>query len=710
MKKIVILSICFLLILMNISTCSSEIYRNQNIINLNNEIDDIGWYTSLDLDKNGYPHISYYDYTNGNLKYCYLEYNNWEIQTVDSIGNVGRYTSIVLDDNDDPHISYYDLSKGDLKYAYKLDNNWNIKTVDSWRNVGLYTSIDVDSKNNPHISYCDYDSRTLKYAYYDGSIWKKTVVDNTVIICSHEYFSDYTSITLDDNDIPHISYCDIENFDLKYANLIEGNWVKETVDGDGDVGVYSSIAVDKSGNIHICYADLTYPSFNLKYATKKGGEWNIDIIDKEGDIRKWTSLYLDSDNNPHISYYDYTEGALKYIHLDDSAWIKESVEVNGSTGLFNSINLNSEGQLYISYYDWGFKALKLASKSDDNWKINTTEIDTNNDFIDQEQKYCSGYASAILDDEPMAQSFKPEYSVITRVELMVVKRYNPGGFTVSIRKNLTDEDITSIYLSPDDIPEDISWKLFDFPDVKIIPGETYFIVCKSDNTEENNMYFWYFGHGDPYNKGNGWIYSYDWEIIELSGFPGLDFGFKTFGLNTNIPSIPDINGPTAGKIGVEYSYNISSYDEDNDELWYEVVWSSVESDVIGPFQSGEITNVKHTYDIKGDYNIRVKAIDIHGAESDWATLTVSMPKYKKYSPEAKIWFVRGIFKFLEEDDDYIYEEVINASLYGLGPGFYTYGLSHKIPIKIMKPFYGIMPRNHISFLGIGVCRHWDYII
>jgi hypothetical protein len=293
---------------------------------------------------------------------------------------------------------------------------------------------------------------------------------------------------------------------------------------------------------------------------------------------------------------------------------------------------------------------------------------------------------------------------------MVVKRYFPSGFTVSIRKNLTDEDLTSIHLSADDIPEDISWKLFDFPDVKVIPGEKYYVVCNSDDTDENNMYFWYFGHGDPYILGDGWIYDNAWGIMELSDFPLLDFGFKTFGLNTNIPNIPIIDGPTIGRVGVEYSYNISSFDLDDDELCYEILWSSSESSLIGPFPSGETVEVKHTFDVAGDYDIKVKAIDVHGAESDWASLVVSMPKYKSFNPEAMIWFFSGFFKFVDEDEEYIYEEVINASLYGFGPGFYTYGLSHNIPIKIMKPFYGIMPRGSIPFLGIGICRHWDYII
>jgi hypothetical protein len=293
---------------------------------------------------------------------------------------------------------------------------------------------------------------------------------------------------------------------------------------------------------------------------------------------------------------------------------------------------------------------------------------------------------------------------------MLVKRYNPGGFSVSIRKNLTDEDLSSIQLSAEDIPEDISWKSFDFIDVQADPGETYYIICNSENTVENNMYFWYFGHDNPYLKGNGWIYDNTWEIMELSDFPNLDLGFKTFGLDTKIPKIPNIDGPITGKVGVEYSYNISTYDEDDDDLWYEIEWSSSDSETIGPYQSGEIVRIKHTWTGVGEYTIKVKAIDSHGAESNWAILEVTMPKDNSLNPEAAIWFVRGIFRFIDEDNEYLYEEVINAGLIGLGPGFYTYGLSHNIQIKILKPFYGIMPRGSLPFLGIGVCRHWDYLL
>ncbi|MBP1703897.1 MAG: hypothetical protein H6Q38_3004, partial [Chloroflexi bacterium] len=74
-------------------------------------------FTSLALDADDYPHISYYDSTNKTLKYAYQDVSGWHIQTVDSKGEVGEYTSLALDAQGHPNISYYNRSTGDLMYA-----------------------------------------------------------------------------------------------------------------------------------------------------------------------------------------------------------------------------------------------------------------------------------------------------------------------------------------------------------------------------------------------------------------------------------------------------------------------------------------------------------------------------------------------------------------------------------------------------------------
>jgi len=89
---------------------------------------NVGWYTSLAVDNAGYPHISYYDFTNDNLKYARWTGSAWSIQTVDNSGDVSGETSLAVDSAGNPHISYHVL--GDLKYARWTGSAWDLQTVD----------------------------------------------------------------------------------------------------------------------------------------------------------------------------------------------------------------------------------------------------------------------------------------------------------------------------------------------------------------------------------------------------------------------------------------------------------------------------------------------------------------------------------------------------------------------------------------------------
>jgi hypothetical protein len=85
----------------------------------------VGSYTSLALDESGYPHISYYHCGTsypcdvGDLKHAYQDTSAWHIETVDTgLGYSGGHASLALDGNGYPHISYHDYTNGDLKYTY----------------------------------------------------------------------------------------------------------------------------------------------------------------------------------------------------------------------------------------------------------------------------------------------------------------------------------------------------------------------------------------------------------------------------------------------------------------------------------------------------------------------------------------------------------------------------------------------------------------
>jgi len=68
------------------------------------------------IDNSGKLHISYK--SGSSLKYGYFDGNKWNLTIVDSNGDVGNSSSIVLDSKGSPHISYYDYTNGDLKYAW----------------------------------------------------------------------------------------------------------------------------------------------------------------------------------------------------------------------------------------------------------------------------------------------------------------------------------------------------------------------------------------------------------------------------------------------------------------------------------------------------------------------------------------------------------------------------------------------------------------
>jgi len=104
-----------------------------------------------------------------------------------------------------------------------------------------------------------------------------------------------------------------------------------------------------------------------------------------------------------------------------------------------------------------------------------------------------------------------------------------GDITVSIRKDLYGSDLVSMSLSKDKVSKYAAWVEFDFSDISVTSGSTYYIVVHADGGDEKHYYSWRYKSFDVYGFGKGftsidgggnWNTGYNW-----------DFTFETYGID-----------------------------------------------------------------------------------------------------------------------------------------------------------------------------------
>jgi hypothetical protein len=140
-----------------------------------------------------------------------------------------------------------------------------------------------------------------------------------------------------------------------------GNWSISVVDSTGDVGRFSSLALDTSDVPHISYYQhLTNNTGIVKLAVWNNTEWNITNVDSLYNVfigfsgaRNMTSLILDSQMNTHLTYND--QKIMKYANWDGSNWQRQIIiDVSGRStilGQQTSMQLDNQGYVHIAYYE-----------------------------------------------------------------------------------------------------------------------------------------------------------------------------------------------------------------------------------------------------------------------------------------------------------------------------------------------------------------------
>ena len=190
----------------------------------------------------------------------------------------------------------------------------------------------------------------------------------------------YASVAIDPlTDTTYVSYYDVSNQELRLAmnkGFGTGNcgpsnsWLCTTVDSSGNVGMYSSIAINPANDeIGIAYYDAT--NGRLKYVH---GEicpicaWSIESIDEPilfptDNKGRFSSLAYDSGGTPYIAYYFENTSGVDALMVASGKngncgygsaageWQCDTIWTGEGVGQYASLALDGSGNLYIAYYD-----------------------------------------------------------------------------------------------------------------------------------------------------------------------------------------------------------------------------------------------------------------------------------------------------------------------------------------------------------------------
>lgn len=318
-------------------------------------VDGQGWsstYTSLALDAQGNPSISYDEESNpSRQKFAKHTAAGWSLEIADTLANSGGSSSLRLDALGNPRIAYGSFGDQKLRYASK-SGVWTREVVD---NNGLSPSLALTATGDPRISY--HGLSGLQYASKSGGPWSTETVDASLV-------DGFTSLALDTAGTPYISYYlgYYGGSDLRFATKTMSGWTIEAVDQDGDVGGSSSIALDARGTPHIAYSDWT--NGDLKYATRTPFGWVLERVDALGFVGNRPSLAFDAQGIPHIAYEALNGAELRYASKVNGVWVIEKIDGAPTAWLIGpSLALDAQGLPHLCYGDGVARTLRYGSEA-----------------------------------------------------------------------------------------------------------------------------------------------------------------------------------------------------------------------------------------------------------------------------------------------------------------------------------------------------------
>jgi hypothetical protein len=267
------------------------------------------------LDLLGGVHVSYRTQTTGGptLRYAHLSMlGGWHSELVTDNGEPTEST-LAIDGLGTVEIAYHDATYDTLERAERglTDFSWGFDTVDDAAAVGAQPSIGISPANGDiFVSYRDIDHTSLKVARFTANAWTSDTLDNAGDT------GVYSALAVDLGGSVHVAYGDNTAGTARYLLIEPGTAspIKLPADSTKGTGHWNSIGVDTGGGVHI--ATHFSVDNDLRFAYRPtSGSFAATTVDSGGSVGRQTSLVVDSSGGTHITYVDDSHGAIKHAYV-----------------------------------------------------------------------------------------------------------------------------------------------------------------------------------------------------------------------------------------------------------------------------------------------------------------------------------------------------------------------------------------------------------
>ena len=353
---------------------------------------------------------------------------------------------------------------------------------------------------------------------------------------------------------------------------------------------------------------LTTPTFAMLTKEADAGSLTITSADapqwKVGD--SW--IY---DIDVSVKYYDQLQ---LDIHLSDVRF-----EVTGDTGSNYEVALSGSAEASGSYG-------KLSGGMDKGKITGGTVLVRKSDLA------ITGLESFAAEGKASVLGIPTGISASGTFSLSDLTPINYLEFPLDVGNTWTRDGVTALLSVVVDVGsllhEDIPFDIYQVPDnlectgmESISVGGSSFECYKIEGDMGTSSVLWY--SPDLGNIAKGEFRDIDLYFEEGDDLhydvDSIDIICKGYGKTSDPPDTPSApSGPSKGDLGETYTFTATSTDPDGDKIKYVFDWGDEKTSETNFVDSGQAGSASHKWNNGGRYEVRVKAVDINGAESDWS--------------------------------------------------------------------------------------------